>query len=172
MKTPILLSILLTFTIIWNVVGQESTTALKHLEIRGIIKSSDKSNLELANCIAHSAMIQGVSSYSESESASLDSSFVEGSYYYSFYVNNYESEAGIVNFNYSYQIKDGRITYTFYDFQHDGNETEFKSIGALPEKWNDEVGKVFTKKQYAEIMKDLLANTNNTIRMIKKYCMH
>jgi hypothetical protein len=87
-------------------------------------------------------------------------------------VNDYETEAGSISFKYSYQIKDNVISYRFYDFEHDGTETDFKSIGLMPEKWNTDIGKIYTEKQYIEIMKDLYANSANAIRMIKKYCLN
>ena len=134
------------------------------------IESKDKSNLELAHCIANSAMIMGVTSYTESENESIDASYVNGNYSYSYYVNDYESEAGSISFKYAYEIKSGVISYKFYDFIHNGTGTEFKSIGNLPEKWNSKIGEIFTEKQYVEIMKDLFMNSANAIRMIKKYC--
>ena len=156
----------------FSVFGQNSNESSKILAITGNIESKDKSNLELADCIANSAMIEGVTSYTESENESIDSSYVNGNYSYSYYVNDYESEAGSISFKYSYEIKDGVISYKFYDFIHDGTGTEFKSIGNLPEKWNSEVGEIFTEKQYVEIMKDLFMNSANAIRMIKKYCVN
>jgi hypothetical protein len=168
MRKSFLLLILLVFS--FSLFGQNSNESSKTLEITGNIESKGKSNLELADCIANSAMIMGVTSYTESENESVDSAYVNGSYSYSYYVNDYESEAGSISFKYMYEIKDGIISYKFYDFLHDGTGTEFKSIGNLSKKWNSEVGEIFTQKQYVEIMKDLFMNSTNAIRMIKKNC--
>lgn len=150
--------------------GQNSEEKTTPFEISGTIVSENKSNLALANCIANNAMVMGVTAYTETESESLESSYVKGSYAYTYYVNNYELEAGSIQFKYSYFIKDGNIQYSFYDFKHDGTGTKFKSIGNLPEKWNHEVGEIVTENQYNEIMKDVLLNAKHSIRMIQKYC--
>lgn len=87
-------------------------------------------------------------------------------------VNDYKSEAGNISFKFSYKIKEGMIAYKFYDFKHDGEGTAFYSIGNIPEKWNHEVGKIFTEKQYSEIMTDVYLNSANAVRLIKKYCVN
>jgi hypothetical protein len=159
--------IIFLLAISFTVKGQASTEALL---LTGKIKTSNKSNHEVANCIANSAMVMGVTAYTESEEDAIESSFVEGNYSYSYFVDDYESQAGLISFNYSYQIKDGEINYRFYDFNHDGNDTDFKSIGIIPKLWNKEVGEIFTEKQYIEILTDLTVNTVNAIRMVTKYC--
>lgn len=170
MKKHIVTLLVIVFAINTSIFSQTAPKAIKNLELTGTITSTNASNLELADCIANSAMIMGVTSYTQSESDATESAYVKGNYSYGYYVNNYETEAGNISFNYSYTIKDNVITYRFYDFKHDGSNTSFASIGAIPDKWNATIGKVFTQKQYAEIMKDLLTNSVNAIHMIKKHC--
>ncbi len=141
------------------------------LELNGSITVENKTNFEVSDCIANSAMIMGVSSYTKSEKDASESSFVHGNYSYSYFVNDYSSEAGKINFKYSYIIKDGKINYKFYDFKHNGNKTKFKSIGLLSTSWNEEIAKTFTEDQYYEIMIDLITNTSNLIKMIKETCL-
>jgi hypothetical protein len=170
MKKINLISILFACTL--TVLGQNSDESNTYLELTGKIVVKGKSNLEIANCIANSAMIVGVTSYSELESECIESCYVKGRYAYSYYVNDYGSKAGSISFKYEYKIINNIISYSFNEFIHDGTGTQFKSIGNIPEKWNQEVGEIFTEKQYTEIMNDLFINYTNAIRMIKKYCVN
>ncbi len=158
------------FVVIFSVSGQSLIETPNVLELSGDIKFNSKTNLELVDCIVNSFVAMGLTEYSETENE-LEPSFIKGNYSYSYYVDDYESEAGVINFKYLYEIKDGVLSYKFYQFDHDGSNTKFKSIGVLPEKWYEEIGKTFTEKQYIEIMKDIYANFVNTIRLIKKYCI-
>lgn len=164
------------FLFIINIHAQNKTLTTtqkqKSLTIEGKITIANQSNLELAYCIANSAMVLGVTNYTTTEEEAIDSAFVQGNYSYNYYVDNYDTEAGTISFNYEYIIKNGEITYTYTDFVHDGTGTTFKSIGNLPEKWNANVGEVFTEKQYSEIMNDVRANIANAVRMVKKYCVN
>lgn len=143
----------------------------EELELIGSIKTNNRTNYEISDCIVNSTMIMGVTSFTKSKKEASESSFVNGNYSYSYFVDDYSSQAGKISFNYSYLIKNGEINYRIYNFEHDGTDTEFASISHLTKSWNDEIGKIFTEKQYYEIMKDLLTNAANAIRMIKNYCL-
>ncbi len=149
----------------------KKNTNLINLEIVGLLEADSKENFEISECIVNSAMILGVESYTDSEQNSRDSSFVNGNYAYSYFVDDYSSEAGEVKFKFSYQIKNGIINYKFYDFEHNGRNTKFKSIGILSKNWNENIGSTFTENQYSEIMTDIKLNVANSIRMISKYCL-
>ncbi len=167
--------IFLLFFLIYSVIAfaqiTSSTNESVNLEFKGIIEATGKSNYELSECIASSAMIIGVETQTESEKDALDSSFVKGEYSYSYYVDDYESYAGEVKFKFEYIIRNGQINYRIYDFEHEKSDSKFQSVGILPEKWNDKVKLSFTEKQYSEIMVDLRMNVANAIRMINKYCI-
>ncbi|NQY05688.1 MAG: hypothetical protein HRT68_05640 [Flavobacteriaceae bacterium] len=142
-----------------------------NLQFKGVIEVTNKSNFELSECISSSAMIMGIESKTESDGEALDSAFVKGEYSYSYYVDDYGSQAGEVKFKFEYIIRDGQINYRFYDFEHKKSESKFASIGLLPKEWNEKVKSSFSKKQYTEIMTDLKLNVANAIRMINKNCV-
>lgn len=155
----------------FTVSGQEPKEPTEMFVLTGTIQTATKSNLELADCIANSSMIMGITAYTTSEKEAAESSFVEGNYAFNYFVNNYESQAGKIDFKYVFNSKDGVIEYKFYDFVHDGTNTNFKSIGTIPKKWNDTIGLIFTKDQFMEIMIDLTGNVALALRMIKENCV-
>ncbi|WP_299888477.1 hypothetical protein [uncultured Lacinutrix sp.] len=172
MMTIKTLSLLILFTFSINAYSQiiSSNDKFGNLQFIGNINTENKSNYDLSECISTSAMIMGIESKTESKEAAIESSFVKGEYSYSYYVNDYEASAGEVQFKFEYTIKKGAIAYKLYDFEHLKSDSEFESIGILPNEWNEKVKASFTKKQYAEIMTDLRLNVANAIRMINKYC--
>ena len=60
-----------------------------NLQLKGVIKVTNKSNFKLSECISSSAMIMGIESKTESDEEALDSAFVKGEY--SYYVDDYGS---------------------------------------------------------------------------------
>tara|TARA_R100000541_G_C1858166_1_gene78759 strand:+ start:114 stop:635 length:522 start_codon:yes stop_codon:yes gene_type:complete len=166
-------NIILILLVFSNSYSQDDQVSEKSESIifEGIIDTADKDNFELSECIANSAMIMGIESKTETIDSSKESSFVKGQYSYSYYVNDYEKQAGIVEFKFEYIVKNEKIHFKIYDFIHRRGDSEFDSLGLLPKKWNERIGKTFTEKQYDEIMADLVFNALNSLRMIKKYCI-
>lgn len=165
---------LMLFIISLNVYSQikSSFDEFGNLQFTGIMDTASESNFELSECISASALIFGIESKTESVENGIDSSFVKGGYSYSYYVDDYESSAGEVKFKFEYIIKNGNISYRFWDFEHEKSGSEFESIGLLPRDWNEKIKETFTKKQYTEIKTDIRLNVSNAIRMITKYCIN
>jgi len=164
----------LLLIVFFNLSSQVSSTAekFKTLQFKGVIDAPGKDNFELSECIAGSAMLAGIISQTKSKEQAVDSSFVKGEYTYTYYVDNYEKFAGFIKFKFEYIIKKGQIHYRFYDFEHEKSDSDFESIGLLPEKPNEKVRKVFTEKQYDTIMTDLKMNIAHSLRLIVKYCVN
>jgi len=156
----------------YNLNGQTLNKENKNLEFKGEIKTHNASDLDLVDCIVNSSTLMGVTSYSNSEAEDKEPASVIGDYGYTYYVDDYEKLAGYVSFKYKFDINKGLISYIFYDFEHDGEDTEFESLGLLTTSWNEGNTKVFTENQYLEILKDIVGNTVNVIRMIKSYCVN
>lgn len=77
--------LLILFGFIFNVFGQHFDASPETLEISGSLEAKDKSNWELADCIANFAMSVVVTSYTESESDSFKSSYVNGDHSYAYF---------------------------------------------------------------------------------------
>lgn len=87
-------------------------------------------------------------------------------------VDEDDKPAGWIAFDFEYLVKDGTISYRYYNFVHSAEEEDavFASIGTLPAVWNEKVAKVFTKGQYAEIQNYMTANVRVALKLAKKYC--
>ena len=143
---------------------------LGNLEIKGEIKT-DHSNYGLCTCIKNANFLDGVKAFTKSEKAAEISAFVMGEIYQNYLVNDFSTEAGEVQFKYEFIIKDGVLSYRFFHFYHAQKESEFSSAGRLSSEWNKEIGKVFNKGQYWEIVNEIQTNVANTIRALNKECM-
>ena len=139
----------------------------KVLEFVGVLKTTNKSNFELCNCI-FSEVNEGAVSKTASENQAIDSAYVKGTFSYSYYLGNNQNEASHVKSIYTYTIKKGEIHYNYYDFEHD----KLDSSGWLPKKWNKNVGKTFSKKQYGAIMTDIKFMIAEEVQKINKRCVN
>lgn len=167
------LSLLITLFLSGNIYCQikKSSDESGKLQFTGNIGAKGKKNYDLSECISTSAMIEGVEFKTESIEKAVESSYVKGTYSFSYYVDDYGESAGEVKFKFEYLIANEEINYRLFDFKHEKSDSNFESIGILPYEWDEKVKASFTKKQYAEIMTDLKLNVVNAIRMINKNCV-
>lgn len=131
-----------------------------HITCRGSIELEDQSTPKKAilNCLVDAPIFIGVDETSQYVDEELEQEYIRGQWEYGYYVNNTSDFAGNVEFSYEIKISDGIIHYNYYNFMHRAGDSEFKSIGILPLEINDKVLKIFTEKQYKEIIGDLKFN--------------
>jgi len=130
---------------------------------------------EILDCILSSPITIGVEDHSSLQENNSPFESVSGKWEYTYYVNDDESFAGIIEFKYQFTIYDGYIDYKYYNFIHSKDDSEFESIGKLPLEFNDAVSKVFTQTQYKEITEDLFLNQILAVKRTKNYtnkCFH
>ncbi|MGJ8666674.1 MAG: hypothetical protein ACSHW7_09930 [Patiriisocius sp.] len=133
------------------------------------LDSNIASKNEILNCILNSPTTIGVVDYSRTKDENSKMCFVKGKWQYSYYINSGETSAGTVEFKYQFNISDGYIDYNYYDFIHTKDDSDFESIGFLPYKFNGKVSKVFTEKQFEEIVGEIFLNQLLAIKRTKKY---
>ena len=138
---------------------------------KGIIQLEDSKapKKEILNCLLATPIVIGLQESSEYSEEVTDNEYIRGQWEYGYYVNNTTDFAGRVSFKYEFIISDGIINYRYYDFTHDKGSSEFDSIGKLPFEINDTVLKVFTNKQYQEIMGDVRFNHVANIKRLKEF---
>ncbi|WP_157957256.1 hypothetical protein [Winogradskyella tangerina] len=138
---------------------------------QGILQLEDQNapKKEILNCLLATPIVIGLQESSEDTDEAIDKEYIRGKWEYGYYVNNTTDLAGRVSFKYEFIISDGVINYRYYDFTHDKGSSEFNSIGKLPFEINDAVLKVFTNKQYREIMGDIRFNHVANIKRLKEF---
>lgn len=138
----------------------------KNLLLNHEVKVDSSNITEIANCISENDFLQSITSFKNNK----DNIYINGTYEYTYYVNNSEKYAGIVSHNYLISIENNLITFKYFNFIHSKDDSIFNSIGKLPSEFNYKTKEVFTQENYEEILKDLKFNIVNHIRVLRKNC--
>lgn len=138
----------------------------------GELTGADKDNFEACRCLNEDMPMFGISSFTEEKEDAKNGAFVKGSWSYNYYVDADDKPAGSIAFDFEYLVKDGTISYRYYNFIHSQEEEDpvFAPIGALPAVWDEKVSRVFTKEQYSRIQSSMTANVRVALKLAKKYC--
>lgn len=144
---------------------------LKNYEFTGTIKTSNKSNFEISECISENVVLVGVKSKTKNEKDATASSFVNGEHSFGYYVDDYSKFAGNIEFKFEFIISNNEIKYKFYNFTHLKSNSSYKSLGILPKDWNINI-KQFSQSQYEEIQNDIKLNMFNYLRLIQNKCIN
>ena len=135
-----------------------------------LIKSS-ASKIDILDCILNSTFsVIGVEETSEGvDKEELKYEYIKGSWEYNYYLDeDLNIPIGKIAFKYELKIADGYIDYSYYDFTHFKEDSEFKTIGKLPFKVNKSVLETFTEEQYKTILDEIYLNLILGINRIRK----
>ncbi len=124
---------------------------------------------EILDCILNSIVTIGVEDSSLSSKSDSHHEYINGKWQYTYYVDDTSLFAGLIEFKYEFKIFDGYIDYTYYDFIHIKDDSEFESLGQLPLKINENILKVFTQEQYKEIVTDIYTNQVLAIKRTMRF---
>lgn len=120
----------------------------------------------ISDCFSNNDFIESIKAIKKSEKSIV----IIGTYEYTYYVDNYETYAGLISHDFIITIDNQNIEYKFMNFVHKKDNSNFNSLGRLSFNYNEKTNKIFTKKNYEEIISDLRINLVNHIRMISKNC--
>jgi len=135
-----------------------------------ILENSLATKDDILSCyIDNSLLTIGLTEHSYHTEHNNAYEFVKGSWEYIYAVNDLSDEAGSVAFTYEFKIFDDRIDYLYSDYIHTQGDSNFKSLGQLPLKINEQVKQVFTSNQYDEILNDVHLNVIAAVKRTKEY---
>ena len=139
-----------------------------HVQSVGTIAlASDKEDAEIMRCIIDNLFLVGVTDTYISED-STSPSYLKGQWEFRYYVNDINDYIGSIGFHYEYKVEKGTLTYKFYKYYHDQDNSDYESVGALPMNYNKKIAEVFTRDEYYEMLYDTKINVRSAIKRLKR----
>ncbi len=135
----------------------------------GEIEFKKLSHFEISQCLKDQLL--GIESNTNSQLEFVDSSYVIGSWKYTYYVDDFDTFAGSLKFDYLIVAKKKSVRYYFHNFEHIQGSSKFESLGFIPLKWNEKVKFNFSNDQYSEILVGVRLNVLNWHRIIQNNCL-
>ncbi|MCK8479877.1 hypothetical protein [Psychroserpens algicola] len=129
--------------------------------------NSQKSDAIMFQCIIDNLILFGVEEQYISKEPSK-ASYLKGEWQFPYRINDTENYIGTVSFNFEYTLEKGILTYMYYNYRHDTDDSDYKSLGLLPFEYNDFVAQVFTQNEYYEMLYDTEINVKLAIKRLNQ----
>ncbi|MDG1174865.1 MAG: hypothetical protein P8N07_03610 [Flavobacteriales bacterium] len=128
---------------------------------------------DVYECIAFKKafFFQGLNNTIIDEEKLNDTIHLTGNYSYNHYIDNLETEIGLIDFKYTINLTKGLAKVHFYDYDHDPKNTGFKPLGILTKNWNEKLAESINKSQYEYIIDSITINVMHFLKMLSKYCI-
>ena len=140
---------------------------------RQIILESDNggtvSTDDIIRCLKHFAVID-YTNYKliTKDDSTIDTLYISGEDYYTGYENKISKENGEIHFKYIFKWSNNKLYINYYNFDFWVHDEKVNKNGYLPSNYDENVGQIFTEKQFKEISATMPINIAAKINIIKK----